>query len=279
MPRTIARSTGRVKAGTLADGTGAAYRAAMTGTDHWRAERYARTARFVAEMAESLVDLLDPRPGERILDLGCGDGALTEKLVGAGARVIGVDASPDMITAACARGLDARVMNGEHLDFARDFDAVMSNAALHWMRHPDAAIAGVARALVPGGRFVAEMGAGDNVASIVAACRAVFGARGHDIDPHMPWYFPTLDDYRARLERHGFVVADIRLFARPTPIPGPLTDWLDTFAGTFLALVPETQRVAVKAEIEDRLRPRLRGEEGCWTLDYVRLRFAARLSM
>ena len=139
-------------------------------TQEWQADRYAHHAHFVPTLGQPVLELLKPRPGERILDLGCGDGVLTEKIAAAGAAVTGVDASPDMIAAAQRRGLAARVMNGARLEFAGEFDAVFSNAALHWMKDdPDAVIAGVARALKPGGRFVAEMGGHGCVAAIVVA--------------------------------------------------------------------------------------------------------------
>ena len=125
-----------------------------------------------------VVDLLAPRPGERILDLGCGDGALTEKLAAAGCDVVGADASAELVKAARARGLDARLMNGEALDFDGEFDAVFSNAALHWMLRPDAVIDGVYRALKPGGRFVGEFGGAGNVATIASALEAALDRRG-----------------------------------------------------------------------------------------------------
>src|SRR5205823_13478844 len=125
----------------------------------WNAARYATNARFVADMGQAVFDLLNPQPGERILDLGCGDGALTERIVSAGAHVVGVDASSDMVNAARRRGLDARVKDGGSLDFDSEFDAVFSNAAMHWMkRDPDAVISGVHRALQPGGRFAVDTG-------------------------------------------------------------------------------------------------------------------------
>ncbi|MGH7789991.1 MAG: class I SAM-dependent methyltransferase, partial [Candidatus Binatia bacterium] len=144
----------------------------------WDPERYARNARFVAELGAPVVELLAPRAGERVLDLGCGDGALTERLVALGCAVVGVDASPEQIAAARARGLDAHVVPGEGLAFAAEFDAVFSNAALHWMKNADVVIDGVWRALRPGGRFVGECGGAGCVAQIVAALAAALARRG-----------------------------------------------------------------------------------------------------
>ncbi len=242
---------------------------------HWDPERYARNARFVAELGSGVVELLAPAPGERILDLGCGDGALTEKLVAIGCSVVGVDGSAEQIATAKALGLDAHVMDGQALTFENEFDAVFSNAALHWMKQPDAVIAGVWRALKPGGRFVAEMGGGDNVGQIRRAVIAALAARGIDGAALDPWYFPTVDEYRAKLEAGGFVVRSIELFDRPTPLPGALAGWLDTFAEPLLAGVAPVERAAVKEEVAQSLAPSLRRPDGGWFADYVRLRFAA----
>ena len=241
----------------------------------WDPERYARNARFVSDLGAPVVELLAPRPGERILDLGCGDGALTEKLVDLGCRVVGVDASAPQIAAARARGLDARVASGEGLDFDDEFDAVFSNAALHWMKRADLVIDGAWRALAPGGRFVAECGGDGCVATIVAALSAALERRGRDARAANPWYFPTVADYRARLEARGFVVTSIALIPRPTPLPGDVTGWLETFAESFSSVLPEGERAAFLAEVQDALRPDLCDDEGRWTADYVRLRFAA----
>src|SRR6266851_4421151 len=154
----------------------------------WDPGRYQQHAGFVAVLGAPLFDMLGPKPGERILDLGCGDGALTEKIA-AVATVVAVDASADQIKAARARGLDARVMDGSALAFEIEFDAVFSNAALHWMRDPDAVIAGVWRALKPGGRFVGECGGAGNVATVRGALVAVLARRGIDGDAASPWYF------------------------------------------------------------------------------------------
>ena len=168
-----------------------------------------------------------------------------------------------------------RVGDGEALGFVEEFDAVFSNAALHWMKHPDAVIDGVWRALRPGGRFVAELGGYGCVQAVVDALAAVLATRGIDAARLNPWYFPTVDDYRTRLERRGFRIDSIVLFPRPTPLPGDMTAWLETFAESFTAPLPAAARPAFLAEVQERLEPLLRDADGRWSADYVRLRFAA----
>ena len=232
----------------------------------------------MAELGAPLLALLAPRTGERILDLGCGDGALSQRIAETGAIVVAVDAAPDMVAAAKARGLDAHVVDGEALTFDREFDAVFSNAALHWMRRPDAVIAGMACALKPGGRLVAEFGGGDNVATVKAALIDGLNRRGLDGKSFDPWYFPDDAEYRARLEAQGFTVDDIALIPRPTPLPGPIGDWLDTFCESFLFALPEGDRAALKAEVAEALRPSLCDAAGIWSVDYVRLRVIAHVA-
>jgi trans-aconitate methyltransferase len=242
---------------------------------HWSAERYAETAHFVPALGAPVLELLAPLPGERILDLGCGDGVLTEKIIAAGATVVAVDADPDMIAAARARGIDARVMDGQKLAFTGGFDAVFSNAALHWMRDQEAVLAGVHRALKPRGRFVAEMGGHNNTAAIIVALSAVLGCRGLDAHRLSPWYFPSADAYRRKLEDAGFTVEEIAIVPRPTILPTGVEAWLDTFAEDFLGAVPEPDRLRARFEVADLLRPVLMDETGTWIADYVRLRFRA----
>jgi trans-aconitate methyltransferase len=242
----------------------------------WDPERYRRNASFVAAGGEPVLELLAPQAGERILDLGCGEGALTARIA-RHSEVVGIDASPEQVASARARGLDARVMDATALPFEREFDAVFSNAALHWMKDLDAVAAGVRRSLKPGGRFVAEMGGEGNVAIVRTAMHRVFARHGVDVAAADPWHFLSVAAGRALLTRHGFAVRFIERFARPTPLPGALADWLDTFAESFLNRLPEVERRPVKAEIEEHLKDRLRDAAGRWTADYVRLRFAAEL--
>lgn len=246
-----------------------------TTTQIWDPERYARNARYVADLATPVLVLLAPRPGEHILDLGCGDGALSERLVAAGADVVAVDASAEQVTAAAQRGLDARVLDGQHLTFDAEFDAVFSNWALHWMPRVDDVIAGVWRALRPGGRFVGETGGRGCIATIVEAVYEALARRGIDGSALNPWYFPTADDYRARLVAGGFRVESLAVTARPTSLPGDVRGLLDTFMGAFTSALPPDDRPAFLDEVSDALRPRLCDEHGRWTADYVCLRFRA----
>jgi SAM-dependent methyltransferase len=241
----------------------------------WDPQRYQENAAFVAKLGEPLLDLLQPKPGERILDLGCGDGVLTAKLAEAGAEVLGIDFSAEQVEGARALGLEAEVGSGEELTFDSEFDAVFSNAALHWMLRPDLVIDGVWRALKPGGRFVAEMGGAGNVQAIRDALIAALDRRGYDGQDAVPWYFPSPEEYRGKLESRGFAVPYIELIPRPTPLPGDLSGWLATFGESFLNRLPEAERPEAVAEVIERLSGTLSDGEGNWTADYVRLRFRA----
>jgi SAM-dependent methyltransferase len=245
------------------------------GSQHWDPERYERNARFVAELGAPLIELLAPRAGERILDLGCGDGFLTERLAALGCEVVGVDSSPEQVAAAQRRGLEARVARAEALPFVAEFDAVLSNAVLHWVKDAAGAIAAVRRALRPGGRFVAELGGAGCVAKIRAAIGAALARRGLEAERLDPWFFPSAERYRALLEAGGFTVGSLALFPRPTALPGDVSGWLETFAEPFLGALPAAERAGAVAEIRELLRPQLFDSERGWSADYVRLRFAA----
>ena len=246
-------------------------------TQEWNSARYAENARFVSDLGEPVLQLLNPQPEERILDLGCGDGDLTERIVAAGAQVIGIDASEDMAAAARRRGLDARQADAYDLKFREEFDAVFSNAAIHWMKlNPEAVIRGVCRALKPGGRFVAEMGGFGNVAAIAVALCATLRQYGvSDPTSLIPWYFPTPDEYSEHLVRAGFRVEHITLIPRPTPLPTGMRGWLETFAIPFSKSVHEEQRAQFLDAVTENLRSALCDTRGNWIADYVRLRFLA----
>jgi trans-aconitate methyltransferase len=246
----------------------------MTTKQSWDPERYARNARFVSDLGAPVVELLAPRPGERILDLGCGDGVLTLQLAEMGCVVVGVDASAAQVAAARARGCDAHVMDAAALTFENEFDAVFSNAALHWVKNADAMLTGVARALRPRGRFVAELGGYGCVQTLRVALHAALARRGVDPGAHDPWYFPTTEDYGARLTRAGFAIDSIILVPRPTPLPGDVTGWLETFAESFTSALPAGDRPAFLDEVREAVRPTLCNANGEWSADYVRLRFA-----
>jgi len=241
----------------------------------WNAEGYAKNARFVAELGAPVLSLLAPTSGERILDLGCGDGVLTRRIVEHGAEVVGVDASPELVRAARELGVDARLGDGEALEFDGEFDAVFSNAALHWMKRPDAVLHGVHRALKQGGRFVAEFGGAGCVQTLRNAIEETLASRSIDPSDCMPWYFPSTEEYASRLVSAGFAVKRIELFERKTPLPTGVRGWVDTFGGAYLAKVPDGQRDAVMAEIEARATPQLTGPDGAVIADYVRLRVVA----
>ncbi|GAQ81373.1 S-adenosyl-L-methionine-dependent methyltransferases [Klebsormidium nitens] len=247
--------------------------------EQWDAEHYAANMRFVADMAmQPLIDLLAPKQGERILDLGCGDGPLMGPIAAHGCSVVGVDYSEDMILKAQEKGLDAHVADGQSLSFDNEFDAVFTNAALHWMkRDPDGVITGVKRALKQGGRFVGEFGGHGNVAAIKTALLAVCNARGIDGFSRIPWYFPTVDEYRAKLEAQGFEVEYIELIPRPTPLPTGMAEWFAGFGNTFFEGMDEETKSAAVAEGLALLKPSLCDSKGNWTADYVRLRFSAKL--
>ncbi|HEY4157150.1 MAG TPA: methyltransferase domain-containing protein [Polyangiaceae bacterium] len=247
----------------------------MSTAQSWDPDRYAHNARFVAELAGPVVELLAPRAGERILDLGCGDGVLTRQLVELGCEVIAVDASAELIAAAKKLELDARVMDGESLSFADEFDAVFSNAVLHWIKRADPMLAGVYRALKNGGRFVAECGGYGCVHQIRTALVRALDRRGIDGESCVPWYFPTIGDYAVRLERAGFRVDSIALVPRPTPLPGDVVGWLETFGESFTRALPESERPEYLREVRAALEPKLRDANDTWVADYVRLRFSA----
>ena len=226
----------------------------------WDPALYDSVHHYVSAYGRGLLEWLAPQPGERILDLGCGTGTLTHEIAQAGATVVGVDNSPEMIGQARQNypGLEFRLADARKFRTWLDpFDKVFSNAVLHWIKPPEEAVITVHENLRQGGLFVAEFGGKGNVASIVET--AGFN----------PWYFPSVGEYAALLERHGFTVTHAALFDRPTSVPGEegMREWLRMFFTPALS-------AAEVARIEAALRPRL-FHDGVWIIDYKRLRIAA----
>lgn len=244
----------------------------------WNPADYAANAGFVPALGTAVFDLLAPQPGEAILDLGCGDGVLTRRIADAGADVLGVDSSAAMLAAARERGLQVAQADGQALAFDARFDAVFSNAALHWMPDQAAVAAGVFRALKPGGRYVGECGGFMNVAALRTAIRAVLRARGYSPESGGGQTYQTAEAFTALNRAAGFVDVEARIIPRPTPLPTGVRGWLATFRAGFLdeAGVPEAARAAVVDEIEALLQPVLCDSDGNWQADYVRLRWQAR---
>jgi len=249
--------------------------AAMAATTTWNPTSYAKNARFVSDLGEPLLALLDGKPGETILDLGCGDGALTERIVAAGCRVYGCDASLAQLQAARQRAAQVFVMDGQQLSLKRHFDAVFSNAALHWMKQAEQVVEGVAAGLKPGGRFIGEFGGKGNVEAIRQTLHRALQERGIDPWTVDPWYYPGPQEYTELLNRHGFTVDYIELIPRPTRLPGDILGWLEVFAQPFSQAVPESQRAVLLDAVRQELQPKLQKPDGSWYADYVRLRFKA----
>lgn len=243
----------------------------------WDPTDYGRHGAFVHELAEGVLEWLAPQPGERILDLGCGDGKLTQRIAASGASVIGIDASPEMVAAARELGLKVDKGPAESFPYPNHaFEAVFSNAVLHWVRGQDEMMDEVRRVLRPGGRFVAEMGGHGNIAAIRVAFAVVLERHGHADLGDRGNYYPTPENYARRLERHGFTVSRIALIPRPTPLgDGGMDGWLRTFCRGMLNALPESERETVINETIALLAPVLRDHERNWTADYVRLRFLA----
>ena len=243
----------------------------------WNPTHYDHAGAFVPKLAADLIDLLAPQAGERVLDLGCGTGDLTAQLAAAGTRVLGLDASSDMVAEAQRKHPNQTfvVGDGQELSYEREFDAVFSNATLHWMPRADAVAAGIARALRPGGRFVAEFGGARCVQTVRSAVQAELAALGIEGHGTPAWFFPTVPQYARILDEAGLFVRTALWFERPTRLEGAggLATWLELFCLPLLKALGE-RRSEVVAGVEARCRSQL-FRDGDWWLDYTRLRVVA----
>jgi len=241
----------------------------------WDAEQYEGKHSFVWRLGAGVVELLAPQSGERILDVGCGTGQLTAEIAKRGAQVVGLDNSANMIGQARQNypGMSFVLGDATSFHFEEPFDAVFSNAALHWVKQADRAAESIARALKPGARFVAEFGGHGNTRSVLRALRAALGPESNE---QCPWYYPSIGEYAAQLERHGLEVSRAELFDRPTALEGEngMEDWLRMFCGSFFKGMPAAEATAKMRQVVDLLRPE-RYRDGVWTVDYRRLRVLA----
>jgi trans-aconitate 2-methyltransferase len=246
----------------------------------WNAELYQSSHAYVWNYGRDLLALLAAKPGERILDLGCGTGQLTSEVAQCGAAMVGVDSSPEMIAGARENfpDLHFELADATALPYQGEFDAVISNAALHWIRDQRSAIASVARALKPGGRFVFEMGGHQNLRETLAAGSEALRSLGvQDPERLIPWFFPSVGEYAPLLEEAGLEVRVALHFARPTPLKHGeqgLARWIEMFGGFAFAAVADDQREELIRRWEGRARPKL-FHDGAWTADYQRLRMVA----
>jgi trans-aconitate 2-methyltransferase len=246
----------------------------------WDAALYDDKHSFVWKYGEEVVQLLSPQPGERILDIGCGTGHLTHRISLAGAEVTGIDRSPDMIEQARKTYPDLKLVVADASDFqlADPFDAVFSNAALHWMKRADQVASSIARALKPAGRFVAEFGGKGNINAFRVAIEKAVEGLGHPASEDLsPWYFPSIGEYAGLLEAHQLTVTYAILFDRPTPLEdgdNGLRHWMEMFASNFLSRLTPLQRNELIGIVEAELRPTM-FRDGTWFADYRRLRIVA----
>ncbi|MFJ8459384.1 methyltransferase domain-containing protein [Lysinibacillus xylanilyticus] len=248
-------------------------------TTTWNANLYDQKHDFVSKFGGSLVDLLAPQENEEILDVGCGTGDLARDIAGFGANVQGIDASHDMIIAAQQKYPDIKfyTQDAAALHITNQFNAVFSNAALHWMKQQDQVIQNIYNSLKQGGRFVAEMGGHGNIASIVWALQKSMEVLNLSyIEEYFPWYFPTLEEYQSKLEDAGFTVEMITLYERPTPLQGDdgLRNWLVMFSNNMLQHLSEAEKEQIYAKCEELLKPKSY-QDNQWIADYCRLRFVA----
>jgi SAM-dependent methyltransferase len=239
-------------------------------TSKWDAANYARVGAFVAELGGAALDLLDPQPGERIVDVGCGEGTLTRKIVARGATVLGIDNSPEMIAAARANGIDAVLMGAADMPFAGEFDAAFSNAALHWVFDKEQAARAIFRALKAGGRFAGEMGGEGNLRKLRDALDDELIIRGYAPPVEASNWYASPEEFAGIYEAAGFRQVDARLIERPTAIEHGVAEWVTTFRKGWLdrAAVPEAEHGEIGAAVADRV--------GSDIADYVRLRFIMR---
>ena len=244
----------------------------------WDPEHYAEHGRFISTYGLELIGWLDPKPGERILDLGCGDGFLTEHIAACGADVLGADHDPRMVAGTHDRGLNAVQIDGANLPFQSEFDAVFSNSVLQWVKNPQPVIAATARALKPGGRLIVDVAGLGNLGAVLVAMRAVSDELGGDPELAFPFYAPTEAEFCTLLEENGFVIVRRETSPRFTALPSELWNWIGSIFAPFFSQFDEPTNALAKARVLGLLEPVLRDASGQWHIDHVRVRVEAKLA-
>ncbi len=242
----------------------------------WDPEHYDAHGRFISRYGLELLDWLAARPGERILDFGCGDGFITQEIAKTGANVVGVDLDPNMVDATRSRGLEAQLIDGAALSFDAEFDAVYSNSVLQWIKQPEPALEAIARALKPGGRFVVDVAGLGNLAAILVAMRAVGDELGGDPDLAFPFYAPTTPEFTALLRAKSFEIKRSETSPRYTALPSDLWNWIGSIFHPFFSQFDETVNETARKRVLELLEPVLRDASGQWHIDHVRVRVEAR---
>ena len=242
----------------------------------WDPNHYDAHGRFISRYGLELLDWLCARPGERILDFGCGDGFITQEIANTGAQVVGVDLDPNMVEAARARGLKAELADGTALSFEAEFDAVFSNSVLQWIKQPEPALQSIARALKPGGRFVVDVAGLGNLAAILVAMRAVGDELGGDPELAFPFYAPTAEEFTASLKALGFEIVRSDTSPRYTALPSDLWNWIGSIFHPFFSQFDGATNEAARIRVLELLQPVLRDTSGQWHIDHVRVRVEAR---
>ena len=246
----------------------------MINKNEWNADKYNKHANFVSNLALNVLKLLNPLQDEKILDLGCGDGTLAVEIKKFNANVVAVDLSQSMVEKTKKKGIDASVMSVTELTFINEFDAVFSNAVLHWVVDSETAIIKIFNSLKNNGRFIAEFGGYGNIKYLIDAMQEVFSNHKEYGKFSNPWFFPKDTEYKKLLESNGFIVEYIELIPRATKIDD-ISNWLDIFANGIVSHLSKEQQNDFKQEVRVLLKPKIYTEKDGWVADYVRLRLKA----
>lgn len=241
----------------------------------WNAEQYNENASFVSELGNSVLELLNPKSDEVILDVGCGDGTLTQQIANMSSEVIGIDSSESMVESTSGKGINCSLMSADAITFENKFDAVFTNAALHWVKDHNLVLKGVCKSLKAKGRFVGEFGGYGNIQTLVNAMKRVV-----ENNPKMgtfsnPWYFPTVSEYSKLLTENDFYVEEIKLIPRPTQLKTGVKEWLKIFGNYIISGIPAELEDPFLNKVECIVKDDLYSEKSGWLADYVRIRFKA----